>query len=97
MKLPSSAIAELNHLVQEVMRKPKKKSGQYNAHIPTLSSKIGKYSHQDGVASSAQVFTRMLEKTVSETTVCNQSEMRTGKSYRKRGAVLAIVKCEFCH
>ena len=81
--LSSSSIAETNRLVKEVMKEQKR--GPYKTYSPSMRSEIGKYACEHGVASTARVFTRRLEKRVSKTTIRSirnayQKELRMKRS-----------------
>ena len=67
-EVPSAAIAEANRHIQEATHEGKRKRGTYNSYSTINCSEIGKYACQHGVATAAQVFSR-LGKRVSETTM----------------------------
>ena len=85
-KLPSAAIANANHHVQEAIHNGKQKRGSYNSYSPIMRSDTGKYACQHGVASAAQVFSKRLEKRVIETTVCSIRDSYKKELRKKRSA-----------
>ena len=72
--MPPAAIAEANHLVQQVIAEVQetagKKCGFYRTYRPTtVCLQIAKYASNHGVTSAARVFSWRLNKSVSESTV----------------------------
>ena len=73
--IPAQVIAEANKEVQKVTGSVDgSKCGPYKRYSSTLHAEIAKYACQHGAAAAARHYSRKLEKTISGSHTCNNSE-----------------------
>ena len=86
-QIPSAAIAEANRLVQETRSAEtaqRKQRGPYKSYSPRVRLEIAEYACQHGVASAARVFSRKLQRSVSEPTVRSIRDIYRQELRKKR-------------
>ena len=84
--LPSAAIEEANKEVAEAAPKTPKKRGSYIKIPDDRRAEIGRYACENGVANAARKYSRVLERSLNESTVRGIKRAYLAELTRKRKA-----------